>query len=47
MTLSLVRLSSLSAEIEDLLDAPVDLVERSTFHPAIRETVEQEAVQVF
>jgi len=45
--LSLVRLSSLRAELEDLLGAPVDLVERSAFRPAVREAAEQEAVPVF
>jgi predicted nucleotidyltransferase len=45
--LSHVRLSSLRAELEDLLSAPVDLVERSTFHPEVSETAERDAVQVF
>ncbi len=45
--LSLVRLSSLRAELSDLLGAPVDLVERSAFHPEIRRAAEQDAVQVF
>jgi len=45
--LSLVRLASLSAELEDLLGAPVDLAERCAFHPAVREAAEREAVQVF
>jgi len=47
INVSLVRLASLRAELEDLLGAPVDLVERSAFHPAIREAAERDAVQVF
>jgi predicted nucleotidyltransferase len=44
--LSLVGLASLRADLSDLLGAPVDLVERGTLRPAVREAAEREAVRV-
>lgn len=42
--LSLVGLSSLRAELSELLGAPADLVERGALRPAVREAAEREAV---
>ena len=42
--LSLVGLSSLRAELSDLLGAPADLVERGALRPGVREAAEREAV---
>lgn len=44
--LSLVRFSSLRAELSDLLGASADLVERSTLREAVREAAEREAIRV-
>ena len=44
--LSLVGLASLRADLSDLLGAPVDLAERGTLRPAVREAAEREAVRV-
>jgi predicted nucleotidyltransferase len=45
--LSLVGLSSLRAELSDLLGAPVDLVERGALRPGVREAAEREAVRAW
>lgn len=45
--LSLVGLSSLRAELSDLLAAPADLVERRALRLSVREAAEREAVQVW
>ncbi|WP_245215069.1 nucleotidyltransferase family protein [Pararoseomonas indoligenes] len=45
--LSLIRLSSLRAELSELLGAPADLVERGTLRPGVRDAAEREAVRVW
>ena len=45
--LSLVGLSSLRAELSDLLGAPADLVERGALRPGVREAAEREAVRAW
>ncbi|WP_207419850.1 nucleotidyltransferase family protein [Roseomonas haemaphysalidis] len=47
MSLSLVGLASLRAELSDLLGAPVDLVERQALRPTVRQAAEQEAVRAW
>ena len=45
--LSLVGLSSLRADLSDLLGAPADLVERGALRPGGREAAEREAVRAW
>lgn len=45
--LSLVGLSSLRAELSDLLGAPADLVERGSLRKAVRLAAEREAVRAW
>ena len=45
-SLSLVGLASLRAELSELLGTTADLVERSALRPAVRATVEHDAVRV-
>lgn len=45
--LSLVGLSSLRAELSELLGAPADLVERGTLRLGVREAAEREAVRAW
>jgi len=45
--LSLVGLSSLRADLSDLLGAPADLVERGTLRPTVGAAAEREAVRVW
>lgn len=45
--LSLVGLSSLRAELSELLGAPADLVERGALRPGVREAAEREAVRAW
>ena len=42
-----VGLSSLRAELSDLLGAPADLVERGALRPGVREAAEREAVRAW
>lgn len=43
---SLVGLSSLRADLSDLLGATADVVERAMLHPRVREAAERDAVRV-
>lgn len=45
--LSLVGLSSLRAELSEMLGAPADLVERGALRPGVREAAEREAVRAW
>lgn len=43
---SLVTLSSLRADLTDVLGTKADLVDRSCLLPAVRETAEQDAIRI-
>lgn len=45
--ISLIRMGSLGAELEDLLGRPVDLAEWRTLRPHIRQNAERDAISVF
>lgn len=44
---SLIELLSVKGRLGDLLKTPADIMTRGSLHPALRQDIEQSAVQVF